>query len=101
MAIKNLESLFDLIQNGEVSNMEAQTGPSFPIIGPDVERGLFPFGIPAGSQLHAGPLGNQAGRSLIGPNYQFSYGGAAFSINPSELDNNGVTPEKYEDNLPD
>ena len=48
MAIKNLESLYDLIGYGPVNNMEGQTGPAFPIIGPDVERGINP-GIPAGS----------------------------------------------------
>jgi hypothetical protein len=88
MAIKNLESLYDLIGDGPVNNMEAQTGPAFPIIGPGVERGINP-GIPAGSQLHGGPLTNQAGRSLIGPNFAYNYGGVAI---PSQLDLNGNPP---------
>ena len=97
MAIKNKESIFDLVQKGEVSNMEAQTGPAFPIV-TDIERGLYPFGVPVGSQLHAGPAANQAGRSLVGPNYQGVYGGISA---PSGLDNDGVTPDLYTDNLPD
>ena len=98
MAIKNKESIFDLVQKGEVSNMEAQTGPAFPVVGPDVERGLYPFGVPVGSQLHAGPAADQAGRSLVGPNYQGVYGGISA---PSGLDNDGVTPDLYTDNPPD
>jgi len=98
MAIKNKESIFDLVQDGEVSSMEAQTGPAFPIVGPDVERGLYPFGVPVGSQLHAGPLVDQAGRSLVGPSYQGVYGSIS---NPSGLDNDGVTPDLYTDNPPD
>tara|TARA_R110002020_G_scaffold239820_3_gene452397 strand:+ start:2172 stop:2468 length:297 start_codon:yes stop_codon:yes gene_type:complete len=98
MAIKNLESIHDLVQDGEVNNMESQTGPAFPIVGPDIERGLSPFNIPAGSQLHGGPLVDQAGRSLVGPSYQGIYGGVS---NPSSLDTDGVTPDLYTDNLPD
>jgi hypothetical protein len=88
MAIKNLESLYDLVNDGEVNNMESQTGPAFPIVGPDVTRATNPS-IPAGSQLHAGPLENQAGRSLVGPNFAYNYGGAAA---PSQLDLNGNPP---------
>ena len=42
MSIKNLTSVHDLVQGetAPVVDMEAQTGPAFPIIGPDVERGL-------------------------------------------------------------
>jgi len=106
MSIKNLESIHDLVQKGEVNNMESQTGPAFPIVGPNVERGLYPFGVPNGSQLHGGPAVNQAGRSLVGPNYQGAYGGIS---SPSVLDNNGETPDDYSrggpdsyvDNLPD
>ena len=98
MAIKNLESIHDLVQKGEVNNMESQTGPAFPVVGPDVERGLYPFGVPVGSQLHAGPAADQAGRSLVGPNFQGVYGGVSV---PSGLDNDGVTPDLYTDNLPD
>ena len=104
MAIKNLTSLLDLVQgqNGPVANMENQTGPNFPIVGPDVTTGAYPFNIPNGSQLHGGPLENQAGRSLVGPAYQHQYGGVSM---PSNLDNpltNGEsTPPTYEDNLPD
>jgi hypothetical protein len=97
MAIKNLESLYDLVSNGEVNNMETQTGPAFPIVGPGVERGINP-GIPAGSQLHAGPLLNQPGRSLVGPNFAYNYGGVAI---PSILDLNGVTPPTYTTTGPD
>ena len=97
MAIKNLESLYDLVNDGEVNNMESQTGPAFPIVGPDVTRGTNP-GIPAGSQLHAGPLENQAGRSLVGPNFAYNYGANAA---PSVLDKNGVTPPKYTNNGPE
>ena len=104
MAIKNLTSLYDLVQGDEapVASMENQTGPNFPIVGPDVALGAYPFNVPNGSQLHGGPLENQAGRSLVGPAYQGIYGGAS---QPSNLDNpltNGeITPPKYEDNLPD
>ena len=97
MAIKNLESLYDLVNDGEVNNMETQTGPAFPIVGPDVTRGINPS-IPAGSQLHAGPLENQAGRSLVGPNFAYNYGGVA---TPSVLDKNGVTPPTYTNNGPE
>ena len=100
MSLKNLTSLHDLVQGetAPVGDMEAQTGPAFPVVGPDVERGLYPFGVPVGSQLHAGPAADQAGRSLVGPNYQGVYGGISA---PSGLDNDGVTPDLYTDNLPD
>ena len=100
MVIKNLSSIHDLVQEegAPVSNMESQTGPAFPIVGPDIERGLSPFNIPAGSQLHGGPLVDQAGRSLVGPAYQGVYGGVS---QPSSLDKDGVTPDEYTANLPD
>lgn len=99
MSLKNLRSQHDLAQgNRPVGEMENLTGPSFSITGPDVERGLSPFNIPAGSQLHGGPLENQAGRSLVGPAYQGVYGGVS---EPSGLDKDGVTPDLYTDNLPD
>ena len=99
MSLKNLRSQHDLAQgNRPVGEMENSTGPSFSITGPDVERGLYPFGVPVGSGLHAGSAANQPGRSLIGPNYQGVYGGISAA---SVLDNNGVTPDLYTDNLPD
>ena len=103
MSLKNLRSQHDLAQgNRPVGEMENLTGPSFSITGPGVERGLYPFNIPAGSSLHGGPAENQAGRSLVGPAYQGIYGGTS---QPSNLDNpytNGeLTPSKYADNLPD
>ena len=103
MSLKNLKSIHDLVQGdtAPVGDMENQTGPAFSIVGPDVERGLSPFSIPAGSQLHGGPLLDQAGRSLVGPNYQYAYAGSAASINPSELDINGVTPDLYKDKGPE
>ncbi len=102
MAIKDLKSIHDLVQgDGPVNNMESQTGPNFPIVGPDVTRGGYPFGTPNNSQLHGGPLEDQAGRSLVGPAYQYAYGGASAAINPSTQDLDGITPDKYEDNLPD
>jgi hypothetical protein len=111
MAIKNLESLYDLVGpfgiagGGPVSDMENQTGPNFPIVGPGVERGAYPFSIPANSQLHAGPGADQAGRSLLGPNYQFAYGGAAFSApassGPDDLDLEGITPPLYKNTGPE
>lgn len=106
MAIKNLESLYDLVggfgeAGGPVNNMENQTGKNFPIVGPGVTRGGYPFSTPVGSQLHAGPLENQAGRSLVGPAYTTIYGGAAFTANPSILDMDGVTPPLYKNVGPD
>ena len=96
MSLKNLTSIHDLVQEetAPVGDMESQTGPAFPIVGPDVERGLSPFNIPAGSQLHGGPLVDQAGRSLVGPAYQGVYGGVS---NPASLDMDGVTPDKFTD----
>lgn len=102
MALKDLKSIHDLVQgDGPVGEMANQTGPNFPIVGPDVTKGAYPFSTPNNSQLHGGPLENQAGRSLVGPAYQYAYGGAASSTNPSSLDKNGVTPPQYTDNLPD
>ena len=103
MSIKNLKSIHDLVQGdtAPVGDMESQTGPAFSITGPDVERGLSPFNIPAGSQLHGGPLVDQAGRSLVGPAYTTIYGGAAFTANPSILDMDGVTPPLYKNVGPD
>ena len=98
MSIKNLESIYDLVQDGKVDNMRGQTGPAFPIVGPDVERGIYPGGSPLQSQLHAGPKKDTPGRSLVGPNYQGVYGSTS---SPSILDNDGITPDKYEDNLPE
>ena len=113
MAIKNLESLYDLVGafgilgqgGGPVSDMENQTGPNFPIVGPGLERGGYPFSIPANSQLHAGPGPDQAGRSLLGPNYQFAYGGSNFiapaQSSPNDLDLEGVTPPLYKNTGPE
>ena len=100
MSIKNLTSVLDLVQGetAPVVDMETQTGPAFPIIGPDVERGLHPFGVPVGSQLHAGPAVDQAGRSLVGPAYQGVYGGIS---NPSSLDIDGTNPDPYSNGGPD
>ena len=100
MSLKNLKSIHDLVQGetAPVGDMEAQTGPAFSITGPGIERGLSPFNVPAGSQLHGGPLVDQAGRSLVGPAYQGVYGGVS---EPSGLDNDGITPDLYTDNLPD
>ena len=98
MSLKNLTSNHDLVQEetAPVGDMESQTGPAFPIVGPDVERGLSPFNIPAGSQLHGGPLVDQAGRSLVGPAYQGVYGGVS---NPASLDMDGVTPNEFINNF--
>jgi hypothetical protein len=84
--------------------MENQTGNNFPIVGPGLERGGYPFSIPANSQLHAGPLVDQPGRSLVGPNYQFSYGGSNFiapaQTSPDDLDLEGITPPLYKNTGP-
>jgi|TARA_R110000824_G_scaffold172335_1_gene350148 hypothetical protein len=100
MSLKNLKSIHDLVQGdtAPVGDMESQTGPAFSITGPDVEKGLSPFNIPAGSSLHGGPAVDQVGRSLVGPAYQGIYGGVS---EPSGLDKDGVTPDLYTDNLPD
>ncbi len=100
MSLKNKSSIFDLVQEDDapVGNMAGQTGPAFPIVGEKFERGIYPFSIPNNSNLHAGPNVDQAGASLVGPAYQGIYGGAS---QPSSLDKNGITPDKYEDNLPD
>lgn len=107
MAIKNLESLYDLVGGfgtaggGPVNDMENFQGPPFSIVGPDVSRGLYPYNVPNGSQLHAGPLENQAGRSLVGPNYQYAYGGSSFIAKFSGLDKNGNTPPLYKNTGPE
>ena len=110
MAIKNLTSIHDLVQGDDapVANMESQKGPgfAFPIADgtPSALKRLFAdqFGVPNKSPLHAGPLEDRAGLSLVGPEYRHQYGGVSM---PSTLDNpltNGSsTPPKYEDNLPD
>ena len=102
MAIKNLRSIHDLVNQDDlgilapVADMAKQTGDGngFTIIGPDLSTGFDPQ-PPVGSQLHAGPAVDQAGRSLVGPQYHYAYGGAAASVNPSIHDLNGVTPSKY------
>ena len=102
MALKDLKSIHDLVSgDGPVGEMANQSGPNFPIVGPDVTRGAYPFSVPNGSQLHGGPLEDQAGRSLVGPAYQYAYGSAAASVNPSTMDLDGITPDKYTDDLPD
>ncbi len=105
MSIKSLISIHDLVQGetAPVADMESQTGPAFSIVGPGIGRGLDPFNIPAGSQLHGGPAENQPGRSLVGPAYQYAYGGASTSIDPSgpAFDMNGATPSTYLNNLPE
>jgi hypothetical protein len=103
MALKDLKSIHDLVQgDGPVNDMAKQTGPNFPIVGPGVTTGAYPFSVPNGSQLHGGPLENQSGASLVGPAYQGIYGGVS---QPSNLDNpltNGnSTPPQYLNNLPD
>ena len=109
MAIKNLESLYDLVGpfgvagGGPVGDMENQTGPNFPIVN-NLERGAYPFNVPVNSGLHAGPGPDQAGRSLVGPNYQFSYGGSNF-IAPAQdtlddFDLEGRTPPLYKNTGP-
>jgi len=102
MALVNLESIYDLVGSpgvagsGPVGDMANQTGPPWNIIGPDITKGLYPFNIPAGSQLHAGPLENQAGRSLVGPDYSYNYGGAYPNASglalAALLDLNGIIP---------
>ncbi len=105
MAIKNLQSIFDLVGNpgeagGPVNNMETQTGPAFPIVDEMLNRATNPS-VPANSHLHAGQAEDQAGRSLVGPAYNYQYGGAAATVNPSNQDLNGITPSQYLNNLPD
>ena len=96
MALKDLKSIHDLVQgDGPVGEMANQTGPNFPITGPKTERGAYPFSVPNNSNLHAGPLEDQAGKSLVGSAYQYAYGGAAASVNPSTLDLNGIAPDSY------
>lgn len=105
MAIQNLSSLYDLVgamgdpESAPVANMATQTGPPWNIVGPDVVRGLYPFEIPAGSQLHGGPLENQAGRSLVGPAYYHTYGNSTSVRFPSTLDLNGVIPFATDDSI--
>ena len=110
MSLKNLRSELDLIrgENAPVGNMENQKGPGngFPIVDGTplaLKRGFMDgIGVPNRSPLHAGPLEDRAGLSLVGPEYRHQYGGVSM---PSNLDNpltNGQsTPPKYEDNLPD
>ena len=104
MAIKDLSSKHDLVpENGPVSNMENQTGPgrAFTIVNgtPNaLKYGFYPFSVPNNSPLHGGPLEDRAGLSLVGPDYKHQYGGLSA---PSTLDNNGVTPDQYLDNLPE
>ena len=75
---------------------------AFPIADgtPSALKRLFAdqFGVPNKSPLHAGPLEDTPGLSLIGPNYQHQYGGVQKF---STLDNNGVTPKQYLNNLPE
>lgn len=98
MAIQNLSSLYDLVggfgaeDSGPVANMSTQTGPAWNITGPDVVRSNYPFSIPAGSQLHGGPLENQAGRSLVGPAYYHAYGNSVSVNEPALLDLDGQIP---------
>jgi hypothetical protein len=95
MALVNLTSKYDLVgsfgkPDGEpVGNMENQKGPAWSIVGPGgtafpVQKDYYPFNIPANSGLHAGPGQDQAGLSLLGPNYSYQYGNspaiASFSI---------------------
>ena len=90
MALVNLTSKFDLVgafgepDGPPVGAMNVQSGPAFTITGPGgqqpVERGLYPFNIPVNSGLHAGPNADQAGRSLVGPNYQYSYGNSSADV---------------------
>ena len=106
MALKDLNSIHDLVQgeNAPVGNMENQKGPGlgFSIADgtPIALKRMFAdqFGVPNNSPLHAGPLEDRAGLSLIGPNYKHQYGGVS---KPSTLDNNGVTPDQYLNNLPE
>ena len=106
MSIKNLRSELDLVrgENAPVGNMENQKGPglAFPIADgtPSALKRLFAdqFGVPNKSPLHAGPLEDRVGLSLVGPEYRHQYGGLT---KPSTLDNNGVTPDQYLDNLPE
>jgi len=96
MALKDLKSIHDLVQGeGPVGEMSGQTGPNFPITGPKTERGAYPFSVPNNSNLHAGPLADQAGKSLVGSAYQYAYGSAAASVNPSTFDLNGIAPDSY------
>jgi len=106
MALKDLKSIHDLVQgeNAPVGNMENQKGPGrgFPIADgtPTALKRLFAdqFGVPNKSPLHAGPLEDRVGLSLVGPDYQHQYGGVS---KPSTLDINGVTPKQYLNNLPE
>jgi hypothetical protein len=106
MAIKDLKSIHDLVQgeNAPVGDMENQKGPGngFAIVDGTpltLKRGFMDeAGVPTKSPLHAGPLEDRAGLSLVGPNYKHQYGGLT---KPSTLDNNGVTPDQYLDKLPE
>ena len=110
MAIKNLTSKFDLVgafgdaAGGPVNDMENQTGPNFPIL-TGLERGAYPFNVPVNSGLHVGPKPDQAGRSLLGPNYQYSYGGSNFIAiardSNDDYDLEGRTPPLYKNTGPE
>ena len=96
MAIKNLSSIYDLVQGegAPISEMENQTGPNFPILGPSVFDKGFVSGVPTKSPLHSNGIA-ELGKSvsLLGPAYNYIYGGTATSVDPSSLDLNGGIPE--------
>ena len=106
MALKDLKSIHDLVQgeNAPVGEMAKQKGPGngFPIVDGTRENLIRGFmdevGGPNKSPLHAGPLENTPGLSLLGPNYQHQYGGVQKF---STLDINGVTPAQYLEKLPE
>ena len=98
MAIQNLSSLYDLVggfgqaDSGPVADMENQTGPSWTITGPGIGRANYPFNVPTNSELHGGPLEDQAGRSLVGPAYMHTYGNSTSVSEPALLDLDGQIP---------
>ena len=102
MAIKNLRSIHDLVNQDDlgilapVADMAKQTGDGngFTITDSDLSTSFDPQ-PPVGSILHAGLGKNQPGISLIGPQYHYAYGGAATSVDPSIHDLNGATPGEY------
>ena len=105
MALKDLKSIHDLVQDdGPVGQRAKQKGPGngFPIVNgtrEDLKRGFMDgVGVPNKSPLHAGPLEDTPGLSLLGPNYQHQYGGVQKF---STLDINGATPDQYLDKLPE
>ena len=104
MSLKNLTSIHDLVQGdtAPVGDMENQTGPNFPILGPGVfDKGPV-SGVPTKSPLHSNGIA-QPGKSvsLLGPSYKYAYGDAATSVDRSNHDLNGQTPDEYIANLPD